>query len=612
MSLVLPMVKVGNSYSRRLHPISCRISKTLQPLSTVSMTLPPMDEIDVLDWVRIETPDGDVGYYRVESVNVDASTGEKDVNLNHGACTLDDTIIVEQAGRKSLAYHKTVREILSLLLGKQSVWTVGTVEAGDTVYLEPGDTSIMTAILTMMDSIPDYQIEFRQNSETNWTVNIISRPTTPICECRLSRNLKSCNISYSTDDICTRVYAEGLAGGKMDSSNIGIYGIKENLLSLNENLTSAQKSSIARAYLNNHDHPKVSVSISGIELSQITGLNYDNFVLGTVCRVVIPWLGIEQEEVVVDKTYSDLYNYPEDVDFTLANATPDLSLSVAAVTGGGSSINGSGLSSQGLGGVAGERKRFETKFEQTDEYFRLVATEQEWDTLDHATITSYGQFVLTHDSFQLVVDTIGDGKDVYDFDGETPQITPVTITGSINAEGSKAYINADHVYVGGTKSITLESKLVGVTTELFQVNSEVVVIGNSWEDGMGNGKLGVADISCSNLDADTGITAKSISIQTGGQFDCGDVSMDDDGLWIADDGMLHINGQQVNWQSQTVVTSVSITMPSVSVSYSNFGLVNTSSLDVIGYVYGGIVTGTSGGSSTVNTATINYLGKANS
>lgn len=568
MSLAYPRVLVNGEYVRTLHPFDCKVSLSLQPLSTVNMTLPPTDEIANFDWVEIHTPDGQIGYYRVGGISTDTQTGEKSVYLEHGACTLNDILIIDTNKRKTLSYKTTISAILTSLLAGQSRWTVGTVESTDTIYIEPGGFSIMTAILTMMDSIPDYQLEFVQASQSDWHIDIKQRSRVPVCEGRLSRNLVSCDVDYSTDSICTRVYSDGLAGGKMDSQNISLYGIHEQTLSINEGLDQTQKDRIAQSFLDAHDHPAVSVSISGIELSQITGLTIDQFKLGTVCRISIPWLGIVENEVIVEKSYSDPYGEPENVSFSLANATPDLSLMVAAITGGGG--GGGGIGSAGAGGLEGKKNRFETKFEKTNEYLRLIATDTEYDELENGTLTAYGQLVVTSTSFQTVVSNIGkDGT-----------ITAASITLAINADGSNAVINADHI------------DLQGYTT----VHGDLSVSGSSCIIGGDEGTLQVYNIVAAQIENDGGGTIFATNIR-----------FDSDGYMELRDGGMNYGGETVTWKSQSVVTSVSITMPTMYISkerrwqYDDNGTVKTT----LGY----IVTGYSGGSKSTTSTTINYLGK---
>lgn len=542
-----PTVSVNGAYTRRLHPYEYSVYQTLQPLSTVNLVLPASDEINNLDWVKIETPDGKTEYYRVSGISTDTTTGDKTVYLEHGACLLDDTLLVGNSKLNMGGITGTITEILTDILTGQSGWTVGTVQATDTIYVEFEGMSRMTAILTMMQSIPDYQAEFVQASASDWHIDIKLRPTTPLCEGRLSRNLQTCEISYSTGDICTRVYAEGLTGGHMDSSNISEYGLHEQTMTLNENLSAAQKESIVTAYLDAHDHPSVSISISALELSQITGLTIDQFTIGTVCKVVIPWLNINQDEVIIDKRYSDPINDPENVTITLANNTPDLSITVAAITGGG----GGGGGSAGTGGLLGQHKRYETKFEKTDQHFRLLATDTLWsqleDGVEHGELTAYGQVVLTSSSFQATINAIGDGQGMV----AGGNITPATIALAINAEGSEAYIAANHVRISGN----------------IELNSAIFV----GQSGV-SGDFDYADITdCHATDLTSNIA------------DINEANIG--GLYVADGGTYY----GATWKSKSVAVSRTITSSSVKLEKVGGGTIDTTvvtgvSFDTIYYL----------------------------
>lgn len=394
----LPRLMVNGEYVHRITPISLSVANSLQPLSTANMTLTHDEAIHCGDWMQIFTPDGGSGYYRVGTVNIDSITGNQSVYLEQGACTLGDELIIDD-----VTMTDTVSNIISFILGKQDVerWTVGTVEAPETIYVDLGGFSLMDCLTTMMQYIPDYYLEFEQLNATDWRINVRRRATEVLCEARLSRNLKTCSIGYSVASIVTRVYAEGLPDGHLDSANVAVYGLHEETQSLGDGLSEAQKLAVATAYLNNHDHPTVSVSISGVELSQVTGLDIDSFKIGAVCRVVIPWLGITVDDVIIDKSYSDCFGNPQSVSVTLANAVPDLAIAMAAVTGGGG--GGGGGMAGGMKQAEKERKRFETHFEQTDEYFRLLATDTQWDEMGAGTLTAYSQIVQNSSSIQGVV-----------------------------------------------------------------------------------------------------------------------------------------------------------------------------------------------------------------
>lgn len=550
----LPKVRDANGvYSRRLHPISCNIYDSLQPLSTVNMTLPPDDDINNLDWVEVYTPDGTKMYCQVQNVSTDTETGEKTVYMEHGACLFDDVLIIDPGGLNSLSWSGTITQILTNIVSKQARWTVGTVEATDTIYIEPGGMSLMTACLTMMQSIPNYQLEFVQDNSDNWHIDIKRRPTTVACEGRLNRNLRSCDISYNAADICTRVYCEGLTGGKMDSVNINVYGVHEETMSLNEALSAAQKTAIVSSYLAAHDHPSLSVRITAFELSQITGLPIDKFVKGTVCRIAVPWLGIVENEVIIDKRYSDAYNRPEEVTLTLANATPDLSIAIANITGGGYSGGGGGLGNSGKGGVEAQKKRYETKFEKSDRHFRLIATDTEWDEMENGTITAYGQIVLTSSSFQTVIAQSGTVTEVFDDSknysiGDEVLYNGVAYRFKTDHSANSGWIGTDAIAIPNLRSminqnadnislvVGADGKVIpasiiaaitnqnGVLTSQITIDAENVHIGNEKSTTVINGKAVLSDVtaeyisnklaSVANLQVNK-ITAGSIDITVG-------------------------------------------------------------------------------------------------
>jgi hypothetical protein len=404
----------AQGYAKRLHPSQRSIHLALNPLSTINYTLPATDHVENLAWVEDTAPDGEMGYYRIASVNTDTRTGTQEVYAEHGACLLDDQIIRDTStGGNTFSWTGTIRTILENILkdngSYRTKWQIGTVEADRTIYIEPGGMSLMTALLTMMNSIPSYQLDFVQASADDWHIDIKQRPTEPVCEARLKRNLQSCEITYSTSGMCTRVYCDGITGGVMESQNLSIYGVYEQTMTLNDALTTEDKEAIVAAYLAQHDHPSISVNISAVELCNITGLSIDRFRKGTVLRVAIPWLGITVDEVIIEKDYPDAENEPENVMLTLANATPDLSLAVANITGG-LETSAAGVGS-GRGGSASSaqreteqvKKRYETKFEKTDEYFRLLATDTDWSNLKDGTLQSYAQIVLNSQAFQTVV-----------------------------------------------------------------------------------------------------------------------------------------------------------------------------------------------------------------
>lgn len=532
----LPRVLDGGAYTRRLHPISMNVSQSLAPLSTCNMELPPADSINNLDWVEIPTPDGKVEYYRVANVATDTATGEKSVYLEHGACTLGDVLIPETTQKKTTTEKSasgadlveypenktaTIRDMLTYILGKQNRWSVGTVEATDTIYMELGDFTLLDCLSSMMQYIPDYQMEFQQDSASDWRINIKARPQIPVCEGRLSRNLKTCDVTYSTANLCTRVYSEflkdlsGYSGGYMDAATVETYGVHAETMTLNDNLSAAQKVQIIGTYLNRHCRPTISVDISAVELSQITGLPIDKFEVGAVCRIVIPWLNIVENEVIIDKRYSDCYNTPEDVALTLANATPDLAIAMAAVT---SSAGGAGAS--GRGGAAGlqkqtekEKKRFETHFQQTDEYFRLLATDTQWNELGHGEVTAYSQIVQTASSVQIVVDDIANSG----YSSISALADQVDIKVAKGDVATQLTVEMGNVSITNG-NLTVAGYVTATSFSSYQASINNIFAGTTYINGIYCGKIQIPATGSVTLFG-TAMTARSMNVVTNVTYD---------------------------------------------------------------------------------------------
>lgn len=654
--MTLPYVKTGTSSIRRLHPLSCSITLNVKPLSTVRMTLPQTDEISIWEWVTVPVPDGSTIWCQVVTIETDAETGRKDIYLEHGARTLDAATIRRDDGLTKTPYAfktgnppvvMTVSQIMTKILSYQSParWTVGTIAqaiAGQAVYMEPEGMSLTTAILTMMESIPAYQANFVQASDSDWHIDIVARPTTVQAEVRLNRNLRSCEISCNASAICTRVWCEGITGGKMDSANTSLYGVREETMSLNDSLTTAQKEAIVTAYLAAHDHPIISLSISGYELSQVTGLDIDSLLLGQLCRVAVPWLGVTESEVIVTKTYGDAYNAPDEVTVSLADQTPDLSIVVASITGGGGGGGGGKQKESPL-------KRFQTKFEQTDELFRLLATDTQWDDMGHGTITAYSQIVQTASSLQSVVSRTGyttdaffdpshsyavgdivmyDGK-MYEFTAahtgawtgaDVTQITSMysTITQNesnitmlvsktgVNSLGqsetlySKITQNADLISLvvqgtGSSASIKIQAIVDGINSSAVQISADKIYLNGQTIAS----SLSATDARITNLmSGDTRATKISTN-----RLDAGVVA-------VPSDGQLMVSGKQATWKTKYVLDSgTTATVQSLALVKRDVVYINSSQQETHGdhYLitsYSNVTVPTSGGSS------IYYLGSS--
>jgi hypothetical protein len=83
-------------------------------------------------------------------------------------------------------------------------------------------------------------------------------------------------------------------------------------------------------------------------------------------------------------------------------------------------------------------------------------------------------------------------------------------------------------------------------------------------------------------------------------------------IGATDTTTLSVNGTSATWRSQTVVTGITITLPSVTLSAQHqFTYAIAGDTSNLGKASGCLVTSKSNGSRSVSTATIHYLGSAN-
>lgn len=82
---------------RPLHPARLSLRQRLKPLSSARMTLPP-EEGGVLpgDFIRIQDPAGESAVYRVTRAETMWPEGSTEVQLQHGLCTLSDSVVFGQ------------------------------------------------------------------------------------------------------------------------------------------------------------------------------------------------------------------------------------------------------------------------------------------------------------------------------------------------------------------------------------------------------------------------------------------------------------------------------------------------------------------------------------
>lgn len=385
---------------RILHP--ARMSATLSILSVASAELEVLisEGVEFGDWVKIYFPNGKVAVYRCGNPTYNYENDKESVRLTHGSSTLADNIVTEgyktdSNGKAEDTYFsgspKTVVEKI-LTYQKTKHWKVGTIQATDNVKVAVEFPDALTLLNDVVDQLPGYYIDFDQTSYP-WSVNILKVPTEVVAEGRLSRNVRSAEVSYDDSDLCTRLYCNALPNKKIDSKNISKYGIREQFLYIAENTEASWVTRACEVYLKNREKPQISVNIDGADFSKLTGVSLDKVLLGLMYRLAIPKYKTIVEEQITELQYEDLLLRPHDVRITLGTHRKDLSSALAETTTAASSAGRSAgrakaqtqqAWNQFIGDVAG----LNTLISQTATMIRLEANDMVNQLHSELTITA--------------------------------------------------------------------------------------------------------------------------------------------------------------------------------------------------------------------------------
>ena len=321
----------------RLHPISLSIHHRLQPLSYAEMTLPATDpEIGPRQLIELFGPDGSLGVFRVTAVTADHAAQTQHVTLDHAFATLADSIA---PGGEAVTYAGTVRQVLEHLLSHQNGyprWVLGQCDApGDyQIVYQYGYENLMTALLRVAQTLPEgYAWQFEMGP--SWVLHLVKLPTEAQCEARLTRNLRSAEVTVDTSDLCTRVYPFGgvvddvridltsrLGVAYVDSDTVNKWGVISRTFTEPKIDNAPLLEQIARRYLEQRKDPITSVRLSALALSEATGEPLDRFSPGMLCRLPLPEQGIALAERIVEVEYPDLVSRPTEAILTLANRLP--------------------------------------------------------------------------------------------------------------------------------------------------------------------------------------------------------------------------------------------------------------------------------------------------
>lgn len=492
----------------QFQPVSMSLSLS-ERQSTATVTVgPESPAIAVGDWMRDDTEPGKGIVWRAKSVETDYSTNMCTVQLEHIINTLKDTVMFGEVNPDTMGGSSTsvtAKKAASYIIGRQSDWKLGILDYSTSQGYSFSSENLYSALETVSGTLTDCWWSY-DLSVYPFVLYIRPIDKTVACEMRMDRNIRTLRRTIDKSQMYTRVYPIGKnnlhISGSYVQKNQGTYGVISKVLTDTSKETASALKTWATERLNWHCEPSVTVTISGLDLSSVTGLSVDKLTLGKWCQVPLPEYGTTIAEKICKLNWSDKIADPEGVTVTLANELVDTATIIKT-------ISESVSSGTGGRGTAKKQEEDHAWFEDTTDHVAMVAEavggkdangNPDWSRVSKLTVdgngivarvektegdmvTATSEIVQHEDFISQTVKAIGaDGK-----------ITAASITAAVNNGSSKVYINADHVRIGPTKLSTvlsIESGMVRIAKQLLtgKIVADGIITAPDYRISLGEGE----------------------------------------------------------------------------------------------------------------------------
>ena len=306
--------------------------------STASVTIgPEAPAIAVGAWLLDETEPGAGIVWRAKTTETQYNTKTRTVQLEHIVNTLKDVVMFGEIGPKEITGNSgattcTAWQAISYILGKTSLWTISDEDWDNDYngisnpYTFNGE-DLLSAIETVLSSLEDSYLDFDLTA-LPFHLKVKKLSSTVKSEMRMSRNIQTLRKVIDRSRMYTRFYPIGENDLHIDgdyvSANENLYGTICKIETDSSKKTKAELLRWANERLSRHCEPSVTVTVSGLELSEATGESLDHIRINRLCQVPLPEFGTVITERVTKVSWSDKIREPEKVTVTLANQLEDV------------------------------------------------------------------------------------------------------------------------------------------------------------------------------------------------------------------------------------------------------------------------------------------------
>ena len=342
MSVRLPRLLNANwSEKARLYPAALPITMQTFGVSTAQMTLnEAQPDVSMHDWMELYTINGSIGLFRVTNTSA-VLRKNRVLTLRHARDTFADSVWKRPDGT-NLDYTGTVSDYLAAIMAQQSTvyWQLGVCE--DTATIKKSGI-YYTRLSELLNDLEERRKNYYFTYDFTtwpWTLNFLRMPTLDGMEFRLSRNIEGCQIVYNDEQMCNRLYMTWSLDEETGAKSIRTYNnladqtargyVIEKTVDVREaDVTDPDE--WAADFLAERSEPSAKISVDGIVLYDLTGVEWDETQRGKMARVALPDYGVTVSERLLSIKYADAINQPRKITAELSNNLDTLSSALAQI-----------------------------------------------------------------------------------------------------------------------------------------------------------------------------------------------------------------------------------------------------------------------------------------
>lgn len=385
-------------------------------LNTAEMSLggddPKNSYCQPLTFVRLWDGERDLGIYRFSGIpNGDGYAGGMiSYSLEHALATLLDDVIYGTLELTEVDFAQAIRQLLE----KQTTtyWQLGDCDFDAAITLPVENETILSGVQKCCEQLEEEYIWQYDTSTLPFILHIRRAEQEDSCGILYGRNLIRVRKIMDASSIVTRLYLLGGAdeqgsqvtverlteGGVpyIDADTVESWGVKCAIYQ-NGDITSADELlKKGRKVLEAYKNPFYTYEVEAVDLSRLTGRDWDRFEPGKRLRVMDDERGVHFSARIVSVAKRNARQDPGSVTITLASQPRDQLNAVTALTQKLQSVESNAIDASGTGNAAAAGvKKLEGEVE-------LRATREEHNALTNRVVEAESALELNADYVALL------------------------------------------------------------------------------------------------------------------------------------------------------------------------------------------------------------------